>query len=404
MSLQKGLIHTSCVFLLILFSLGPPSSVLAATDISAATSLNSWDEEDGTDNSSASQYFDLWNRSRLGGFKLDIEGSGRYTVIENEVEPGDDSLNRLYSLAFTLSTNNGNGSLVVGRQMVSAITDLYLIDGLRLDAGTGPFSFTTRWGFLAEVDSVELNDDETFGLGMDLEIIKGMFLAVDYARTFNDNSLLTELVAMDWSWSWFKHTKAYITLDWDLMSEDIYEAVVGTRIFLSDLISATLEYYQNQPLFSSASIYSAFAVDPAETFMLTILFTPNSKTRYLWELSNESYETGEGVRYTIGASWSPGRSHIVTDLMQYDGDSGTLTELQFDFTSNLSSYFDIALGGDLSNSELQDQPKVQSYAAYVGGQWTPSSKVEVSLRIEQTDDDASDLSTLSGRLGLALRF
>ena len=138
--------------------------------------------------------------------------------------------------------------------------------------------------------------------------------------------------------------------------------------------------------------------------MLTILFTPNSKTRYLWELSNESYETGEGVRYTIGASWSPGRSHIVTDLMQYDGDSGTLTELQFDFTSNLSSYFDIALGGDLSNSELPDQPKVQSYAAYVGGQWTPSSKVEVSLRIEQTDDDASDLSTLSGRLGLALRF
>jgi len=404
MSLPKGTPHNFCAFLLILLFLGLPSSALAASDISAVTSLHGWEEEDGTDNSSASQYFDLWTRSKLGRFNLDIEGAGRYTIIENEVEPGDDSPNRLYSLAMTLSTSNGNGSLVVGRQMVSAITDLYLIDGLRLDVGTGPVSFTTRWGILAEVDSVELSEDETFGLGVDFEIIRGMFLAVDYARTFDDDSLLTELIAMDWTWSWFKHTKAYITLDWDLMSEDIYEAVVGTRIFLSELISATLEYYQNQPLFSSQSIYSAFAVDPAETFMLTILFTPNAQTRYLWELSNESYETGEGVRYTLGASWSPGKSHIVSDLMQYNGDSGTLTEIQFDFTTSLSSYFDIALGGDLSNSELPDKPKIRSYAAYVGGQWTPSSKTELSLRIEQTDDDVSELSTLSGRLALALRF
>lgn len=404
MSFQKCSTREFGAFLLILLWLGLPSFAPAASDISAVTSLHGWEEEDGTDNSSASQYFDAWNRSKVGGFTLDIEGAGRYTALESEVEPGDDSPNRLYSLALTLSAINGKGSVVVGRQMVSAITDLYLMDGLRLDLGTGPVSFTTRWGFLAQVDSVDLGEDETFGLGVDFEILRGMTLAVDYARTFDDTSLLTELIAMDWTWSWFKYTKAYITLDWDLMSENIYEAVVGTRIFLSDLISATLEYYQNQPLFSSQSIYSAFAVDPAETFMLTILFTPNSKTRYFWELSNESYETGEGVRYTLGARWSPGRSHIVTDIMQYDGDSGKLTELQLDFTSNLSSYFDIALGGDLTNSELPEKPDARSYAVYLGGQWTPSSKTAVSMRIEQTDDSASDLSTLSGRLGLALRF
>ena len=404
MSLRKGLPQIVSAFLLILLSLGLPCAASAVSDISAVTSLHGWEEEDGTDNSSASQYFDLWTRSALGGFNLDIEGAGRFTAIEKEVEPGDDSLNRLYSLALTLSTKNGNGSLVLGRQMVSAITDLYLIDGFLLNLGTGPFSFNTRWGIVAEVDSIELDNEEAFGLGVDLEIIRGMNLALDYARTFDDGSLLTELIAMDWTWSWFKYTRAYITLDWDLMSEDIYKAVVGTRIFLSELITATLEYYQNQPLFSSSSIYSAFAVDPAETFMFSVLFTPNAKTRYLWELSNESYETGEGVRYTIGARWSPGRSNIITDLTQYDGDSGKLSEIQFDFTTSLSRYFDIALGGDLSNGELPDQPKVLSYAAYVGGQWTPSNKTEVSLRIEQTDDDASNLATLSGRLALALRF
>lgn len=377
---------------------------MAVSDISAVTSLHSWEEEDGTDNSSASQYFDIRTRSKLGGFNLDIEGAGRFTAIENEVEPGDDSLNRLYSLALTLSTRNGSGSLVLGRQMVSAITDLYLIDGLLLNLGTGPFSFSTRWGILAEVDSIELDNGETFGLGVDFEIIRGMSLALDYARTFDGSSLLTELIAMDWTWTWFKYTKAYITLDWDLMSEDIYEAVVGTRIFLSELITASLEYYQNQPLFSSDSIYSAFAVDPAETIMFTVLFTPNAGTRYFWELTDESYETGGGVRYTIGGSWSPGRSRIVTDLMQYDGTSGKLSEIQFDFTTSLSTYFNLALGGDLSSSELPDQPRVRSYATYVGGQWTPGSRTEVSLRIEQTADNASDLATLSGRLALALRF
>ncbi len=377
---------------------------MAVSDISAVTSLHSWEEEDGTDNSSASQYFDIRTRSKLGGFNLDIEGAGRFTAIENKVEPGDDSLNRLYSLALTLSTRNGSGSLVLGRQMVSAITDLYLIDGLLLNLGTGPFSFSTRWGILAEVDSIELDNGETFGLGVDFEIIRGMSLALDYARTFDGSSLLTELIAMDWTWTWFKYTKAYITLDWDLMSEDIYEAVVGTRIFLSELITASLEYYQNQPLFSSDSIYSAFAVDPAETIMFTVLFTPNAGTRYFWELTDESYETGGGVRYTIGGSWSPGRSRIVTDLMQYDGTSGKLSEIQFDFTTSLSTYFNLALGGDLSSSELPDQPRVRSYATYVGGQWTPGSRTEVSLRIEQTADNASDLATLSGRLALALRF
>ncbi|TNF48139.1 hypothetical protein EP232_02730 [bacterium] len=404
MTFQKGLPQIIFVFLLILLLSGLPATTLAVSDISAVTSLHGWEEEDGTDNSSASQYFDLWTRTGFSGFNLDIEGAGRLTVIENEVEPGDENLNRLYSLALTLSTKNGNGSLVLGRQMISAITDLYIIDGFHLNLGTGPFSFNTRWGYLADVDTIDLNNEETFGLGVDLEIISGMSLALDYARTFDSSSILTELIAMDWTWSWFKYTKAYITLDWDLMSENIYEAVVGTRIFLSELITATLEYYQNQPLFSSDSIYSAFAVDPAETFLFSVLFTPNARTRYWWELSNESYETGEGVRYTIGAKWSPGRSNIITDLTQYDGDSGKLSEIQFDFTTSLSRYFDIAVGGDLSSSELPDQPKVLSYAAYAGGQWTPSNKTEVSLRIEQTDDDASNLATLSGRLALALRF
>jgi hypothetical protein len=110
LSLRKGFPQIVSAFLLILLSLGLPCAASAVSDISAVTSLHGWEEEDGTDNSSASQYFDLWTRSALGGFNLDIEGAGRFTAIEKEVEPGDDSLNRLYSLALTLSTKNGNGS------------------------------------------------------------------------------------------------------------------------------------------------------------------------------------------------------------------------------------------------------------------------------------------------------
>jgi len=378
-----------------------PQLAAAGISGSAVTSLDGWDESDGTFNSSASQYFRLNTQGQWNGLDVNMEGSGRVTDLKDEVEPGDGQLNRLYSLALTLARKDGSASLVLGRQMVSVPTNLYLIDGFSLNLDSGDFTFNTRLGAMSDVESLDPDNEATFGLGVDYRITGGMVLALDYARTFDGGELLTEQVALDWDYSWFRFTKAYVNMNYDLMSDALYETVIGTRLFFPDLVTLTLEYSQNQPLFESDSIYSAFAVDEAEAFSFSILFTPAPKVRYIWKLSDEHYESGSGKRYTIGGRWSPGRSHISTDYTQYSGSEGDLKELGFDYSAAVLPGFDLGLGGNASRTIHPGVEAVDSHNAYIGCRWSPTSGTDVNVRLEQTGDDIMDKPVWSGHLSLS---
>ena len=101
------------------FSVRPAIAELSATSVTSATS---WEEEDGTGNSAASQYLNLWTDASVGGFHLDFEGYGRVTSLEEEVEPNDEDPNRLYHLTLTVSGSRDRGQLTLGRQFVPALT------------------------------------------------------------------------------------------------------------------------------------------------------------------------------------------------------------------------------------------------------------------------------------------
>ena len=53
-----------------------------------------------------------------------------------------------------------------------------------------------------------------------------------------------EFLALDWSYSWFRYTKAYAMLNFDLMSRTLHEALIGTRLYFSAavLLSKTSAY------------------------------------------------------------------------------------------------------------------------------------------------------------------
>ncbi|GBE14868.1 MAG TPA: hypothetical protein ENH32_00485 [Proteobacteria bacterium] len=368
---------------------------------SAVTSLDGWDESGGAFNSSVSQYFRLNTQGQWHGLDFNIEGSGRVTDIKDEVAPGDSQLNRLYSLALTIARKDGSASMVLGRQMVSAPTNIYLIDGLSLNLDSGDFTFNTRLGAMSDVENLDPDNEITFGLGMDYRIISGMVLALDYARTFEGGALRTEQVAIDWDYSWFRYTRAYFNINYDLMSHALYETAVGTRLYFPDLITLGIEYSQNQPLFESDSIYSAFAVDEAEAFSFSILFTPSPKVRYIWKLSDEFYKSGSGKRYTIGGRWSPGRSRISTEYTQYGGSEGDLKELGFDYSAAVLPGFDLGLGGNASRTSNPGEDAVAGHNAYIGCRWSPASGPNVDVRLEQTGDDIMDKPVWSGHLSFS---
>ena len=380
----------------------PLSASGADFSLTSQTSATAWEEEDGTANSSASEYLNFYSRGTLGGFKLDLEGYGRFTYLEEEIEPGDDNPNRLYVLAVTLSGEGGRNVVILGRQFITALVGPEMIDGLSIQAGTGKAAFNARWGYRSDVSGGS-EEDMVLGLGFDYSIKPKMHLSLDYGRTYEDQ-LLTELVAAEWTYSWFRFTEAYINLNWDLMSETLHESLVGTRIYFSDRFSAVVEFAHYVPTFDSDSLYSVFAVDAAYTRGFSLLFTPSRNTRYVWDYVVESYQSGGGGRrYGISGRWTPGRSKIYTSLLQHSGKGGDLIEVSASASVPLFKNFYAGFGGDLSKTENPGEDSVQSNLVYLSGEWKLGRKTSIELRLERTDDDLTQ-PTRSGRLGLKVEF
>jgi hypothetical protein len=380
----------------------PLSALGAELSLTSQTSATSWEEEDGTTNSSASEYVKFYNRGTLGGFRLDLEGYGRFTHLVEELEPGDEDPSRLYVLAMTLSGENDRNVIILGRQFVAALVGPEMIDGLSIQAETGKATFRARWGYRSEVSGGS-EDDIILGLGFDYNIKPGMYLSLDYGRTYDDR-ILSELLATEWVYSWYRFTKAYINFNWDLMSQTLHESLVGTRIYFSDRFSAVVEFAHNVQVFDSDSIYSVFAVDAAYTRSFSLLFTPSRTTRYAWDYVVESYQGGGGAkRYVVSGHWTPGRSKIYSSLLQHTGSGGDLVEISASVSTPVFKNFYAGIGGDFSSTENPGENSVKSHLAYLSGELKLGPNTSVDLRLEHSDDELTE-PTRSARLALKVEF
>lgn|GEM_PF-4602788 len=370
----------------------------------SVTSAGAWEEEDGTSNSGASQYLNLWTEADITGFHLDIEGYGRVAHLEEEVEPGDEDPGRLYHLTLGISDSANRGRLVVGRQFVPALTGAAMIDGARLSLGGGGLTLNARWGFASDISEEGGEDHEVFGAGLDYRITRGMYFNLDYGRTYYEG-LLTELIAAEWTYSWYRFTKAYAMVNWDLMSRTLHESLFGTRLFFSDRFSLIVELSQSVPCFDSDSIYSVFAVESASTRSFSLLLTPSDTTRYVWNYSIESYQGDgpNGRESSFSGHWAPGLWRISAGLLQHTGFGGDLTEITSEVSTRVGRGFRIAAGADFSRTENEDEDSVNSHSLRIGTGWDINQKSSLDLGFQVTDDEIGEPSQ-STRLSLKMEF
>ena len=381
----------------------PVSALCADFSLTSVTSATGWEEEEGTSNGSASQYLQFYNQGTLGGFKLDLEGYGRFTHLKEEIEPGDEDPNRLYVLAMTLASEDNRNIIILGRQFVTALVGPEMIDGLSIQTETGKATFNARWGYRSDVSGGS-EESTILGLGFDYNIKPGMYLSLDYGRTFDDDRILTELLATEWVYSWYRFTKAYISFNWDLMSKTLHESLVGTRIYFSDRLSAVIELAHNVQIFDSDSIYSVFAVDAAFTRSFSLLFTPSRTTRYVWDFIVESYQGGGGgKRYTVSGYWTPGRSKIYSSLLQHTGYGGDLVEVSASVSTPVFGNLHAGIGGDISRTENSGEESVNSSLLYISTELILGPNTVIGLRLEREDDELTE-ATRSGRLALKMEF
>lgn len=230
-----------------------------------------------------------------------------------------------------------------------------------------------------------------------------MHFTLDYGRAYDD-SLLTELLAAEWTYSWHRFTKAYVLFNWDLMSRTLHESLIGTRLFFSDKFSMTLELSQNVPVFDSDSIYSVFAVDSAHTRSFSLLFTPTPTTRYVWDYAVESYQgESDGREYGVRGNWSPGEWKISAGLLQHKGFGGDLTEITGDLSKRVLDRLHLSVGGSFSRTENGGEDNLTSSLAYTSASWDLSSACSLDLRLEHVDDELGEADR-SARISFELEL
>jgi hypothetical protein len=396
--------HSNTIIILAaLFLLLPTAGTGADLSITSVSSLTAWEEEDGIDNTAASEYVKFFSRGDLGGFRLDVDGYGRFTRIEEEVEPGDEDPNRLYVLALRLTSENDSNTITLGRQFVTALVGPEMIDGLSVQTETGKAAFSARWGQRADVSGGS-EEDTILGFCFDFRIKPEMYLSLDYGRTYDDR-LLSELLATEWVYSWYRYTKAYINFNWDLMSKTLHKSLIGTRLYFSDRFSAVLELAHNVQVFDSDSIYSVFAVNAAYTRSFSLLFTPSRTTRYVWDYNVESYQGsgGGGRRYAVSGSWNPGSSRINAKLLQHKGYGGELVEVSTSLSTPVLGNLRAGVGGDLSRTENTGEDTVVSSLVYLSAEVGLGSETTLDMRLEHCKDEITE-PTRTGRLALKMEF
>lgn len=385
-----------------LLMLTPLAAAGSDFSLKSVTSATTWDEEDGTSNSSASEYVKFLNRSTFAGFRLDFDGYGRVTRLEKEIEPGDENPNRLYVLALTMTSEDDRNVIVLGRQFVPALVGPQMIDGLSVQTQSGKITFNGRWGHKSDLSGGP-EEDKILGFGFDFQIKPEMYLSLDYGRTYSDR-LLSELLASEWTYSWFRYTKAYFKLNWDLMSQTLHGSTLGTHLYFSDRFSAIFELGHNVEVFDSDSIYSVFAQDAAYTRSFSLLFTPIRTTRYKWDYFEEYYQGGgKGRGYALDGHWTPGSLDISGSLSQHSGYGGNLTEITGDFSTPIFGKLRAGVGGDFSRTENTDESSVVSSLLYFSAGLDLGSKSALNLRVERCDDDLTD-PTGTARLALKMEL
>jgi hypothetical protein len=390
-------------FLLLALLVLLPRPAPAWTDAAVTATVKGWEGETGDEGngSAAALYARLLSRSSSERFHLTLDLYGR---AEQGREKGDWDKSSLYSLAVTGETLDGSLSATAGRQMLDVITGSRVLDGVSARVAAGDFTFSGRRGEVANVAGGSPTGTVDQGIGVRARLREGMFLTLDYDRTGRGGAVQTERAALDWSYDWFRASRAYLTLGYDLLSLTFDRSRFGARWPMSDNVAFAFEHHESIDSFESSDIYSVFAVDAARTDLFQVLLSASSRLRYHWEYALETYASGGGGRRsTVGARYSREGTAASVDFTQQSGDFGRLTEIGLSGALPLGPALTLGAGAEGADVEEKDAPGRATGRLWLGADWKTGTATRLSARIEHTSAEGED-NAWAGRLALTREF
>ena len=208
--------------------------------------------------------------------KFSIQGYGRAT---QDVRNGEGLNGRLYYLYADYRDLFDKVDIRLGRQVVNYAAGTALVDGGQIELKkVGPVAFSVMGGrnvFFDLTGEATRSQDFVFGAAAYLTGFQKTDAELSYFLKLDKDGVARDQLGASFKHYLFNSVKLYGNTRFDLPSETFNEVLAGAKYFPTANLVFTGEWYQSYPTFDSTSIYSVFAVDRYQEFIVRADYTIN---------------------------------------------------------------------------------------------------------------------------------
>ena len=342
--------------------------------------------------------------------KFSINGYGRGT---QDFTNGNGINGRLYYLYGDYRDLFNLIDLRGGRQFVNLSAGSVIIDGAQVDLkNIGPVAFTIMGGrnvVFGLYGEAGHEGDYAFGVAARLAGFRKTDLDISWLRLWDSGDVSRDILGASFKQYILDRIKLYGDARFDLTSEVFNQVLGGVKYFPMASLVLTGEWYQSYPTFDDTSIYSVFAVNRYQEWVVRGDYTINEIVAVNAGYSRQSYgDGGNADVYEMGCTLRPIPS--LTLGLSYDwrhGYGGTLNggalDVNWDATKELQLSGGLAV--DAYNRDFfpgsTGNQNAQKY--WAGCRYKLARNMSASLRLED-DVNVNYNSNVQGRFIFDYRF
>jgi hypothetical protein len=332
------------------------------------------------------QYLSL--NYKLPGETFYVTGYGRlWKDFTNSDIRDDSTMGKLYYLYMNYSPFE-NTSLRLGRQFVNFSAGSAILDGVRLEVSSFDWVGIT----FAEGADVRFSLDGTnsswhnhfIGVNIRLQNVRATQLGVSYVRRFDEWDTSREEYGLNFRRSW-KYLSPYGEVRYDWISEIVGETLLGLDLFPVTNLMLKGEYYHSFPTFDSTSIYSVFATDQYDEYLIQADYRLTVPIGLLASYTRQIYGDNDHANvYSVGVSvFAVEHLNLKISVDRRTGYGGRNWGFEASGDYRLRDQFILSGGAQYDTYKRPDEFS-ENYATryWMGGQWRIRKEASMTLRLE----------------------
>jgi hypothetical protein len=332
------------------------------------------------------QYNPEDSKFSVGGYGRIWYDFGEHTAYyENEKFEG-----RLYYLYLDYAPFE-NSLVRLGRQYVNFSGGSSILDGASLTFDNiGPVGITAAAGrdVVYSLDS-EYSRFGNYFIGVDLHVVnvRSVRAGASFVLKYDSWDRAREEVGVNFRYI-YRYASPYAEGRYDILSNTVDEVTAGVDFFPLANMLIKAEFYQSYPTFDSTSIFSVFAVDRFDEYLLRAEYSLDAPVTIFASYSRQMYQGGDDADYyIIGTRFYPIKALSVNASVEYrNGFGGNLWGFDLTGDYKINNKIRMSAGAQYNAykrpESFDDQNDNAAQRYWLGGQYNINKNWSFIARIE----------------------